>query len=369
MKVVDGTLILDNGKTFQGKIWKGDHFTQKEWMGEVVFNTSMVGYQEMLTDPSYNQQILCLTFPVIGVYGTNKNWSESIKAHARALIVHDLYFNGGEEYQRPSLLDFASKQQIPVMSDIDTRALVLELRKSGTRKGIIVETLAPQSSAKTKILEWAPRDHVQEVSVSRMIRMHGNGNKNSRDPKYRIAVYDFGVKSHIMESLKERGHEVIQVPYNTSKEDILDLEIDGLVLSNGPGDPTDLKEHLPTYKFLAEKFPTLGICLGHQILCLAFGAKTYKLSFGHRGGNHPVRQIDNGRVFLTSQNHGYAVDRKSLDVTDLIVTYESLNDFTVEGVKHKFLPIMSVQYHPEHNPGPRDSEFHFDQFLQMVGKK
>jgi carbamoyl-phosphate synthase small subunit len=364
LESVAGALVLENGKVFPGTLWKS---FAGDFMGEVVFNTSMVGYQEMLTDPSYTQQILCLTFPVIGVYGTEKSWNESLRVAARGLIVHDLYETGGEEYQRTNLMEFAQKSRLPILSNLDTRALVLELRSGGTKRGMIIEANGDIPAALAKLKAWTPKNHVQDVSISRMIRMLGNPSGSGKDQThYRIAVYDFGVKSHIMEALKERGHEIIQVPYNTSESEISDLEVDALVFSNGPGDPMDLQELLPLYRKLAERYPTLGICLGHQILALAFGAKTYKLPYGHRGGNHPVRQIDNGKVFLTSQNHGYAVDLDSLKQTDFILTHESLNDGTVEGMKHTSLPIMSVQYHPEHHPGPKDSAFHFDDFLSTI---
>mgnify|MGYP003618630150 FL=1 len=328
--------------------------------GEVVFNTGMTGYQEILTDPSYCRQIVTLTYPMIGNYGAAELFMQSRKSFVNGFIIGELCAEGSNWQMEGSLSDFLTKQGIPCLYDVDTRAVTRKIRSAGTMKGIIV----PEDAAQTEIDELfavpIKKDVVNEVTTPEVYTMETDGPS--------VVVIDFGIKRNILNSLHHLGCSLTVVPAQTSAREILALQPDGIFLSNGPGDPKDVPEVIATIKELIGKKPMFGICLGHQLLALALGADTYKLKFGHRGSNQPVKNLQNGRVHISSQNHGYAVDEKSLAGLPLEVTHLSVNDGTVEGMRHTGLPIFSVQYHPEASPGPDDNMYLFDQFWTMLTK-
>lgn len=353
---MNGKLILEDGTVFHGKL-----LTNMKATGEVVFNTGMTGYQEILTDPSYCRQIVTLTYPLIGNYGIADIFMQSRKSFVNGFIIGELCDNGSNWHLETELNDFLIKQGIPCLYDVDTRAVTKHIRAAGTMKGIIV----PEDAAKTEIDELfavpIKKEVVSEATTPSMYKMDNNGPS--------VVVMDFGIKQNILDSLHQWGCNLTVVPSNTTAEEILNLNPDGIFLSNGPGDPKDIPEVIENVKKLIGKKPMFGICLGHQILGLALGANTYKLKFGHRGSNQPVKNLETGRVYITSQNHGYAVDEASLEGLPLKVTHRSINDGTVEGMRHTKLPIFSVQFHPEASPGPTDNTYLFDQFVSMLPKE
>ena len=350
---MDGKLILEDGTVFHGKLLNNMKAT-----GEVVFNTGMTGYQEILTDPSYCRQIVTLTYPLVGNYGIADIFMQSRKSFVNGFIIGELCEQGSNWHLETELSDFLTKQGIPCLYDVDTRAVTKHIRAAGTMKGIIV----PEDAAKTEIDELfavpIKKEVVSEATTPNVYKMENNGPH--------VVVMDFGIKQNILDSLHEWGCNLTVVPSNTTAEEVLNLNPDGIFLSNGPGDPKDIPEVIENVKKLIGKKPMFGICLGHQILGLALGANTYKLKFGHRGSNQPVKNLETGRVYITSQNHGYAVDEESLKGLPLVVTHRSINDGTVEGMKHTELPIFSVQFHPEASPGPTDNTYLFDQFVSML---
>lgn len=350
---MQAVLVLEDGSVFYGKAFGA---TGEQW-GEVVFNTGMTGYQEVLTDPSYCGQIVVMTYPLIGNYGINKDDFEAKKSFVRGFVVK-------EECHRPSnwrvsnkIDEFLAREGVIGISGIDTRALTRRIRNHGTMRGIIssaatdIHTLIDKARSCPQI---TGQELVPTVATKEIYTVPGNGP--------RVVLMDFGAKANIVRCLNQRGCEVVVVPPTTTPEEIMTLGPQGVMLSNGPGDPTDVPYAIKTVSNLIGQLPIFGICLGHQIIGLAVGGKTYKLKFGHRGANHPVKDLATGRVFITSQNHGFAVDRQSLP-PDVEVSHINLNDNTVEGLRHKSLPVFSVQYHPEAAPGPMDSEYLFDQFL------
>lgn len=353
---MNGKLILEDGTVFSGKLVNNMKAT-----GEVVFNTGMTGYQEILTDPSYCRQIVTLTYPLVGNYGIADIFMQSRKSFVNGFIIGELCEHGSNWKMESQLSDFLTKQGIPCLYDVDTRAITKHIRAAGTMKGIIV----PDDAAKTEIDELfaipIKKEVVSEATTPSIYTMENNGPH--------VVVMDFGIKQNILASLHDWGCNLTIVPAHTTAEDILALNPDGIFLSNGPGDPKDLPEVIENVKNLIGKKPMFGICLGHQILCLALGADTYKLKFGHRGSNQPVKNLETGRVYITSQNHGYAVDEASLEGLPLKVTHRSINDGTVEGMRHTELPIFSVQFHPEASPGPTDNTYLFDQFVAMLPKE
>lgn len=350
---MDGKLILEDGTVFHGKLLNNMKAT-----GEVVFNTGMTGYQEILTDPSYCRQIVTLTYPLVGNYGIADIFMQSRKSFVNGFIIGELCEQGSNWHLETELSDFLTKQGIPCLYDVDTRAVTKHIRAAGTMKGIIV----PEDAAKTEIDELfavpIKKEVVSEATTPNVYKMENDGPH--------VVVMDFGIKQNILDSLHEWGCNLTIVPSNTTAEEVLNLNPDGIFLSNGPGDPKDIPEVIENVKKLIGKKPMFGICLGHQILGLALGANTYKLKFGHRGSNQPVKNLETGRVYITSQNHGYAVDEDSLKGLPLVVTHRSINDGTVEGMKHTELPIFSVQFHPEASPGPTDNTYLFDQFVSML---
>ncbi|MGM0548841.1 MAG: glutamine-hydrolyzing carbamoyl-phosphate synthase small subunit [Bacillota bacterium] len=350
-------LVLEDGSIFKGEIFG----TAKESSGEIVFNTSMTGYQEILTDPSYKGEIVCMTYPLIGNYGINADDFESAKAHVNGFIVKE-FAKEPENWRLQNKFDqYLKENGITAISGIDTRALTKILRSQGTMTGIITtENLSRQKLIKQAqaVPGLSGRDLVALVS-SKEVKRYGIGNK------HKVVLLDCGAKANIKNSLVKRNCEVIIVPASTSAQEILNFKADGLILSNGPGDPEALDYLIKTIAELLGKIPIFGICLGHQLLGLACGAKTYKLKFGHHGANHPVKDLATKRVYITSQNHGYAIKAESLTGLDLELTHLNVNDQTVEGFKHQKYPAFSVQYHPEAAPGPEDSHYLFDQFIAM----
>lgn len=350
-------LLLEDGTLFVGKSFGAD----AEMTGEVVFNTGITGYQEVLSDPSYCGQIVTMTYPLIGNYGITRDDFESIRPFVHGFVVrrHEpVPSNWRAEYSVDHLL---KEYGIPGISDIDTRMLTRIIRHHGTMKGIL--TTSSKSVAELKEMLGLTtidelRNQVARTSTPQMFSSPGS--------KERIVLVDFGAKSGILRELTSRGCDVIVVPHDTTAEEIRRLHPDGIQLSNGPGDPKDVPYAVNMVKELLGEYPIFGICLGHQLFALAAGADTEKLKFGHRGGNHPVKDLASGRCYITSQNHGYTVNEESVKSTELEVTHINNNDKTIEGLKHKKFPAFSVQYHPEAAPGPHDSSYLFDQFLEMI---
>lgn len=350
-------LYLEDGTLFEGTSFGGEG----QQVGEVVFNTGITGYQEVLSDPSYCGQIVTMTFPLIGNYGITRDDFEAVRPFVHGFVVRrheEVPSNWRAQY---SLGDMLKEYGIVGISDIDTRMLTRKIRSHGTMKGIIatgdvrVEELRERLGASALL-----RDQVSRVSTKSVY--------NSPGKDQRIVLVDFGSKSGILRDLTRRDCDVVVVPHDATAEQILRLRPDGILLSNGPGDPKDVPHAVETIKALLGKLPIFGICLGHQLFALACGADTEKLKFGHRGGNHPVKDLESGRCYITSQNHGYTVKEESLAGTGLVKTHINNNDGTIEGLKHESLPAFSVQYHPEASPGPFDSSYLFDDFLTMVRK-
>lgn len=350
-------LILEDGTVFTGTAFGSDKASQ----GEVVFTTGMTGYQETISDPSFYGQIVTLTYPLVGNYGINRDDFEAITPAIRGFVVRELADQPSNWRSDMSLGDYLTAQGIPGIEGIDTRKLTRIIRTKGAVRAILTEADTEVDIAQIVAhLQEIPfiTHHVREVSPKAAYPSPGRGK--------RVVLIDFGMKHGILRELNKRDCDVIVVPYNTTAEQILAMHPDGIMLSNGPGNPEDVTEGIETIKGLIGKVPIFGICLGHQLFSLACGAKSFKLPFGHRGGNHPVKNLRTGRTDLTSQNHGYAIDIESLKETDLELTHVALNDGTCEGVRHKKYPIFTVQYHPEASPGPEDSNYLFDEFIEMM---
>jgi carbamoyl-phosphate synthase small subunit len=343
-------LILENGMIFQGNAFG----YLEETVGEVVFNTGMTGYQQVLTDPSYYGQIVTMTYPLIGNYGINLEDGESENPKVKGFIVREACDYPNNFRCEIKLKDYLKNHKIMALEGVDTRALTKILRNSGTMKGIITTEELSEGYVNRKLNEFNNTSAVKNVTTNKAYKINGKDQH--------IAVFDFGIKGNIIKSFKERGCSLTVFPAHTSYEEILKANPDKIFLSNGPGDPEDLPEVIENIKKLIGRKPIAGICLGHQLLALALGGKTAKLKFGHRGCNHPVKDLEANRVYITSQNHGYYV--KELP-EETVATHISMNDGTVEGMKHKSLPIFSVQFHPEACPGPRDADHIFDKFLEL----
>ena len=357
MKSLKGKLILQDGTTFRGQLFGGSNATTE---GEVVFNTGMTGYQEILTDPSYCRQIVTLTYPLIGNYGTAKQFNQSRKSFVGGLVIGELCDKPSSSSMEKTLPEYLTAEKIPCLYDVDTRALTKKLRSAGTMKGVIVSEYASQGTINDMMKLPIRKNVVEQVTAPVAYTL------DAREGALNVVTMDFGIKKNILDALRKLNCRVTVVPAKTTAEEILALKPDGIFLSNGPGDPKDVPEVISEVKKLIGARPIFGICLGHQILALAMGANTYKLKFGHRGCNQPVKDLRTGKVYITSQNHGYAVEEKSLKGLPIKVTHVSLNDGTVEGVRHAELPITSVQYHPEAAPGPNDSVKLFDEFIEHM---
>lgn len=350
-----GKLILEDGSVFEGEL-----VNDIVGVGEVVFNTGMTGYQEVLTDPSYCGQIVTMTYPLIGNYGTAAVYDQAIKSYVRGFVISELCGDPSNWQAEDSLPAYLAVRGIPCIHGVDTRAVTRRIRSAGTMKGIIVS--ADASAATIKELFGRPPEIevVAEVTTKEVYRMPNDGPK--------VAVLDYGIKRNILNSLHKVGCDLTILPAGTSAEEVLALNPDGVFLSNGPGDPKDVPQSIAVVKELLDKKPIFGICLGHQLIALASGANTYKLKFGHRGANHPVKDLFTGQVHISSQNHGYAIEEETLAGKGYVITHRAVNDGTVEGMKHETLPIFCVQYHPEAAPGPDDNTYLFDEFLAIMRK-
>ena len=354
MKKLKSALLLQDGTALYGEGFGAQAISQ----GELVFNTSMTGYQEALTDPSYAGQILLMTNPLIGNYGINERDFESGKIQVAGFAVRNLSQNYSHHEATKNVGSFLGDYNIPGITGIDTRFLVRKIRSHGVMPALLATYENELDLKKLKIdFDYSAHDFVEQVTT-KTVKKFGKG-------KTRIVLIDYGVKQGIINELVKRNVEVIVVPSFTSVTEIKSHEPDGILLSNGPGDPSILTQQHKTINALSV-YPMFGICLGHQLLAHAFGGKTFKLKFGHRGSNHPVLDINTNRIAITTQNHGFAVDAKSTE-KEFETTHTNLNDNTVEGLEHKSKPIFSVQYHPEANPGPHDSKYLFDKFLKLVG--
>lgn len=357
LKKFDRKIILEDGDEYYGYGF-GEPCDK---ICEIVFNTSMVGYQEIVSDPSYTDQAVVMTYPLIGNYGIAEDDFETDTPTIGALIVRE-YNDEPSNFRSVATLDGILKRYgIPGVYGLDTRKLTRSIRDHGSRKVLITNAdTSLEEGVKRLAAATLPRDAVSRVSTKQIWYA------NAADEKYRVVAIDCGMKQNIVRSLCRHGCHVTVVPWNTSAQEIEKLSPDGIFLSNGPGDPTDVGVVIDTVKALRGKYPMFGICLGHQLISLSYGAKTYKLKFGHRGGNHPVRDLETGRIEITSQNHSYAVDAESLAQTPLTVTHVNLLDGTVEGVKCERDKVFCVQYHPESAPGPQDSGYLFDRFIRMM---
>lgn len=355
-------LALEDGKIFRGVSFgaTGTSF------GEAVFNTSMAGYQEIITDPSYKGQIVTMTYPLIGNYGVNKDDVESYRPFAEGLVVKEYSKIASNWRKDNSLSEYLKENNILGIEGIDTRELTLHIRQAGAMKAAISTQDLDEKILIKKVRESQSLigiDLVKEVTGDKKYIWPHTGHK-----RYKVVVLDCGVKYNIMRKLSENGCEPVVTPAYTSADEILKINPDGLLLSNGPGDPAAVPYVVETTRKLIGKLPIFGICLGHQMLGQAFGGKTYKLKFGHHGANHPVKDLKTGKVSITAQNHGFCVDIDSLNKKDIEITHVNLNDNTLEGMRHKKLPVFSVQFHPEASPGPHDAAYLFKEFIQMMKK-
>lgn len=347
-------LILEDGTVFKGKSFGATG----EMFGEVVFSTGMTGYQEALSDPSFCGQIVTMTYPLVGNCGINRDDFESIRPYIHGFVVREHCEMPSNWRNEQTIDSFLKEYNIPGISDVDTRKLTRIIRDHGTLKGIITTSDEPLESIMKKFQEPLMTDQVSRVSTKSMFVVPGNGP--------RVVLVDFGSKHGILRELNKRNCDVIVVPYNVTAEEIRRIRPDGILLSNGPGDPKNVPEGIEMIRQLLGEYPMFGICLGHQLFALANGADSNKLKFGHRGSNHPVKDLATGRTFITSQSHGYAISKESVKNTDLEISHVSLNDGSVEGLVHKEYPAFSVQFHPEAAPGPLDTGFLFDRFIKEV---
>ena len=366
-------LVFEDGYTAEGSAF-GAH---GEAFGEVIFNTAMTGYQEILTDPSYRGQLVLMTYPLIGNYGVNKQDVESRAVHTQGLIAREFSRATSNHRSNASLDDYLKNHNVVGIDGIDTRAVVLHIRSRGSMRAVIsTEDLDPES-LKAKVLKSPSlegRDCVREVTrwqTETWTEGYGEGftlnNSVSTGDPLSVVAYDFGIKNNILRSLVQAGFTVTIVPGHAKAEEVLALNPDGVFLSNGPGDPEPVSYAVKTIQaFLEARLPTFGICLGHQLMAIATGAKTYKMKFGHHGANHPVIDLSTGKTEITSQNHSFAVDPDSLDEKRVRISHKNLNDGTIEGLELLDSPAFSVQYHPEASPGPHDSLYLFERFRKLI---
>ncbi len=374
MKKTAAKLVLEDGSHYDALSFGAEG----ELTGEIVFNTSMTGYQEIISDPSYYGQMIVMTYPLIGNYGVNFEDFESSKPQARAMIVKEVCDFPSNWRSGMSLSELLIKNQVMGIEGLDTRAITRHIRTCGAMRAII-STKDHNVARLLEKVKASPTmegtNHVDAVTCNKAyVWTEANlrdwqfrDNIQSSTP-YKIAVYDFGVKKNILKKFIERGCELTVYPAMTKAEEILKNNPDGIFLSNGPGDPEAVGYVIPEIKKIIGKKPVFGICLGQQLLGIALGGKTYKLKFGHRGANHPVKNFETGVIEITSQNHGFTVDPKSLSEKDIMLTHWNLNDNTLEGFRHRDLPLFSVQYHPEASPGPHDSDYLFNSFMESIQK-
>lgn len=348
-------LILEDGSCYIGEGFGGNHFQ----IGEIVFTTGMDGYQEVISDSSFFGQIITMSYPMIGNYGINRDDFESIDPVIFGLVVGE-YCEYPANFRSTQTLDeYLKTKNIPGIAGIDTRALVKKIRAQGTMRAVMVDGDVDVEEIVVKLKNTPYRtDQVVQVSTKRPYMIPSRGKK--------VVLVDFGVKQGIVRELSKRGCDITVLPYNCTSREILDIDPDGILLSNGPGNPKDVPEAILMIQALIGKKPIFGICLGHQLVSLACGANTVKLKFGHRGCNHPVIDLTTNKVMITSQNHSYAVEAASLQGTGLVESHRALNDQSVEGVKHEKYPVFSVQFHPESSPGPEDANYLFDTFMEMM---
>jgi carbamoyl-phosphate synthase small subunit len=377
---MEAWLALEDGTVYEGESFGATG----EKVGEVVFNTSMIGYQEVLTDPSYKGQIVTMTYPLIGNYGVNPGDLESLHPHVEGFVVREYQRNPSNWRSTDSLDRFLADHGVVGISGIDTRALTRRLRVDGVMRGVIRSGatdpggLVEQAKAVPKMVGM---DLVREVTTDRPYRWEGDHRIHVDPPgdgpekiwddfdepgTFRVVVMDYGVKHNILRNLARRGCRVLVLPADYTAEQVLRLNPDGIMLSNGPGDPGAVHYAIEELKVLIEQKPIFGICIGHQLLGMALGGERFKLKFGHRGANQPVRQCDSGRVEITAQNHGFAIDASTLDEAEVELTHINLNDQTLEGLRHRRYPVFSVQYHPEASPGPHDADYLFDRFIASM---
>ncbi len=357
---MEAILALEDGKIFRGRSFgaRGERF------GEAVFNTSMAGYQEILTDPSYKGQIVTMTYPLIGNYGVNKQDVESCRPFVEGFVVREYSKIASNWRAQHSLGEYLEENNILGIEGVDTRELTLHIRQAGAMKAVLSTVDLDEKSLVKKAKEspgLIGLDLVREVVCKNPYVWNKKG-------KYKVVAIDCGIKFNMLRILENKNCKLTVVPADTSNRQILDMKPDGLLLSNGPGDPAALPYLVSTVRQLLEELPIFGICLGHQMLAQAFGGKTYKLKFGHHGANHPVKDLKTGKVSITVQNHGFCVDINSLNNKEIEITHINLNDNTLEGMRHKKLPVFSVQFHPEASPGPHDAQYLFDEFIKMMKK-
>ncbi len=357
-------LVMADGSVYQGYSFGAEI----DSYGEVVFNTSMTGYQEMLTDPSYAGQIVIPTYPLIGNYGINGNDAESNRIQVRGFVVREECLEPNHYQNEKSIHEYLSESNIPGMFGVDTRAITRKLRAHGVMMGYMTSEKTPEKALETlkSVPDYGAIDFVHEVTCTKPYCWPRNG----EEPEFNVVILDCGTKFNILRLLTQRGCRVTAVPCTFSSTQIMAMNPDGILLSPGPGDPDLPKVSyvVETVRQLIGKKPIMGICFGNQLIHRAFGGKHFKLKFGHRGGNHPVKELTTGRVHITAQNHGYAADPTTVS-KELEVTHINLNDGTVEGMRHKDLPIFSIQYHSEASPGPLDNTYLFDQFIEMMKKE
>ena len=364
-------LLLEDGTVFKG----GSFGAKATKCGEVVFNTAMTGYQEILTDPSYYEQIVTMTYPLIGNYGTNKADVESRKIFASGFIVKENCDYPSNWRNGKSLSDYLKASNVVGLEGIDTRALVKHIRTEGAMKGVISSEQFSIAELKKKLSRYpglVNRDIVKDVTSKKPYKWDEavvdvlTGEENKPPVKYRVVAFDYGIKQNILRLLRSHGCDVWVVPAETSAKEVLSRKPDGVFLSNGPGDPGPVDYAINEIRKLLGQVPVFGICLGHQLLGLALGGKSYKLKFGHHGANHPVKNLRTSEIEITSQNHGFCVDIDSLKDKDIELTHINLNDNTLEGFRCKNIPAFCVQYHPEASPGPHDSNYLFERFIKLM---